>query len=211
MCGEIVKEIAAVKGVELEREFMDQANKLACSAFNDSAKGLFQYAADLAPEAEELAALPFKLDWRIKRRGRPVVTLKAWKVRTRGKNKGTGRWVRKKYSKGENKGENIKAGEINRRLAARLYQASGWLSNALDRYVRSGKLERAGSVIFNLNGDIFSVTLINPRKNAMEVNMSHGNYIDKALQARAADMLVYLEKHMNKVSDKFRTKYFPGR
>lgn len=209
-CAEIIKEVAAVKGRSLEEEFLDQAAKLSCSNFGDAAKGLFQYAAELAPTKEELATLPLKLDWRIRRRGRPVLTLKTWKQRTKGKQAGTWRLVRKKYSRGENKGKNIKAGEINRRIAARLFQATGWLSNGLDKYVKKGKLKRAGTVAFNLNGDVLSVTLHNPSKNAMEVNAANGNYIEKALQARATDMLLYLTNHMDKVSEKFRTKHFNG-
>lgn len=209
-CAEIIKEVAAVKGHSTEQEFLDQAAKLACSNFGEAAKGLFQYAAELAPTREEIATLPLKLNWRIRRRGRPVLNLTSWKVRKKGKNKGTGRWVRRTYKRGENKGKKIRAGEINRRIAARLYQATGWLSNALDKYTKSTKLARAGTVVFNLSGEVLSVTLNNPRKNAMEVNNANGNYIEKALQARAADMLSYLEKRMNRVSKNFRTKYFNG-
>jgi len=181
---------------------VDQASKLSCSDFGNGRVGLFQEAAKLAPTAEELFALPLKLNWRIKRRGRPVLTVYTKTTYTRGKKKGQTREVRAKNASGEK----IKAGEIQRRLAARLYQATGWLNEVLSKEIKSGRLRKQASafVNFRLTGDVIVIEITNPRKGAAEVNAKAGDYIARALKSRELDMLEYISRHLDRVKVEFQ-------
>jgi len=181
----------------------DQAAKLSCSDFGDGKVGLFQEAAAIAPTMKELFALPAKLHWHIKRRGRPVLTMFTETVYKRGKKKGQKREVRARRADGEK----ILAGEIQRRMAARLYQATGWLSHVLDAEVKSGRLKKqaSGIVEFKLEGDVMIVSITNPRKNSAEVNMAHGNYVQRAIDNRVIDMLEYIERHKDRVAVEFNS------
>jgi hypothetical protein len=197
----VIKAYTQAIGQPLPDVLVDQANKLSCSDFGDGKRGLFQEAADLAPSMEEIFALPVKLDWHIKRRGRPVLTMYEQKAYKKGPKKGQMREVRRKGADGKN----MKAGEIQRRLAARYYQATGWLSEVLAKEIKSGRLKRqaCATVYLKLTGDVLSVTLTNPRKNSAEVNLAHGDYVQKALNARVADMLEYVNRHLDRVTVQF--------
>lgn len=180
----------------------DQASKLCSSNFGDGRVGLFQEAAKLAPQKQELFAIPILLKYHIRRRNRPVFTLYESKIRTRGKLKGTARMVRRRGADGKN----IKAGEIERRAAARFYHASGWLNPRFLKYVRKQKLKPNGAVVIQLTGNVLSVEFVNPTRMSEEINRKHGDYVSRALRHRVEDMLEYINRHLDRVTVDFNSR-----
>jgi hypothetical protein len=180
----------------------DQANKLCSSDFGDGNIGLAQEAIRIAPDKKELFALPILLNYRIRRRGRPVFT--AYQDRTIKRGKNAGKVVRSRAKTQE--GVKIKAGEIERRAAARFFNASGWLNPRFLKYVRKQKLKPNGAVIIQLTGSILSVEFINQTRNSQEINLSHGDYVSRALKHRIDDMMVYINRHLDRVSVDFNSK-----
>lgn len=206
----VLKGYAQVRNLELGEVMLDQAAKLSCSNFGGDNKGLFQYAADTAPNIEELLALPQRLGWRIKRKGRPVFTQTEQRVAKSGKYKGQMRTFRVKRKTGDGAGKALAKGEINIRIARRFYQAIGWLAPMLSKYERQmngvqAKHKRKAppaTVTLRLEGDQISVIITNRAKNSQEVNMRHGNYVQVALNARKADMLDYLERKLSELTER---------
>lgn len=201
---DVMRQYADLRGLALSDVFVDQAAKLSCSNFGGDNKGLFQYAADIAPTVEELVALPEKLGWRIKRKGRPVFTQKEEKMATRGKYKGQMRKVRVKRKTGEGKGKALAKGEISIRIARRFYQAIGWLNPAINKYerkeggVRSRQKKKAppALVTLRLQGDTLVLIIENRAKNSQEVNLMYGDYVKHALNARVEDMTAYISRKL---------------
>lgn len=201
---DVMRQYADLRGMGLSEVFTDQAAKLSCSNFGGENKGLFQFAADIAPTTEELASLPEKLGWRIKRRGRPIFTQYTEKMATRGKYKGQMRKVRVKRMTGEGKGKSLAKGEIAIRIARRFYQAIGWLNPAVNKYerkdggVKSRQKKKAppALVTLRLQGDTLILIIENRAKNSEEVNMRHGDYVRRALDVRIEDMTAYIERKL---------------
>jgi hypothetical protein len=196
--GQIIRAYGEALGRPMPEVLEDQANKLCSSNFGDGKLGLFQEAAALAPTRQELFALPVLLNYRIRRRGRPVFTRFTTRTVKRGKNKGKQIQVRAKTAEGDK----MKAGEIERRAAARFYNASGWLNPAFMKYAKSRKIKPNGAVSISLNGDVLSVTFINATTKAGEVDARY-HYVDRALRNRAEDMLEYINKHIDRVTTNF--------
>lgn len=200
----VMRQYADLREMNLSEVFTDQAAKLSCSNFSEESKGLFQHAADMAPTVAELIALPEKLGWRIKRSRRPVFTQYGEKMATRGKYKGQMRKFRIKRKTGEGAGKSLAKGEISIRIARRFYQAIGWLNPALNKYERQQggvksrqkKKSPPALVTLRLEGETLTLIIENRAKNSEEVNMRHGNYVQRAINARVEDLAAYIERRL---------------
>ena len=196
----------------------DQANKLSCFGFSDDAQGLFQESSLTAPSAEYLTALPAELGYHI-RRGktkdgvtRPLFT-EGYQLLTykRGARKGQYR----KNKRGEILHKIIGVeGEMNRRIRARLYQAAGWLSNALPRYAGSaarnaGQQPNRAVVALVLTGERLSISITNTSAAALEVAERTG-YLAQALANRAHDLFVYTSRKRREREEEFNAKKMPA-
>lgn len=203
--GEALKQYVEIReevhGETVEQIFEDQANKLACSSFGDGIQGLYQEAAALAPSEAELRALPAQLNYRIKRdKGRPIFTQYEIRPAKRGKN--AGKMTRFRV-KNKATGWKLPVGEIDLRITHRRYQAIGWLSGRLSRYV-SGSLRSADRAIvfYQGAGDVLSVTIRNPHTNSGEVDARYG-YVQIALENRVEDLQRYLARHLDARAERF--------
>jgi hypothetical protein len=165
-----IEDYAAVQHYRHRKPFEDvleeQAARLCCSNFGGDNKGLYQYAAELAPSKDQLEALPLQLNWRIKRpSGRPIFTRSEERVIKRGKNAGKTRKVR---VRDWITGEKTNIGEIDLRIRHRRYQAFHWLSSRLAKYA-PGSLKTMDKAVVLSNVSFGSVRMIGDRRGG-----SHG-------------------------------------
>lgn len=210
---EAVTEYASVHNMRepVEEILVDQANKL--SFWKGENPGLFQEACAIAPSRDKLEALPITRGWKILRAVdisgtrksqaegqagpfRPIFNKNEYHTLTRGKRKGA-TTVRRVQGTME--------GEIDRRVRHRLYQAIGWLSPRLSKY---GRANRDKAVVFiQTSGNTLSVVIRNQSNHAAEIAGRTG-YVERAVKNRYNDLMIYLGKHLDQVSQKFMEKHF---
>ncbi len=188
--------------LSFQETVLEQAKRLACSNFNGIG-GLFQEASKEAPSVEYLRSLPERLGWRIKRRNRPVLTQYEARKRKRGTLAGTIGIFRKKGSDGRN----LKAGEIERRIASRFYMASGWLNAFLVKSLPGVRNVKIGNdrakIQVNLQGSNPRIVLVNSTPNAAAFAERTG-YIERAIENRIIDMNAYVRRKLNESAGRFK-------
>lgn len=140
--------------------------------------GLYQEARSHAYEVRnEIRALPSRLNWRIKRKSGGAMA------------------------------------EIQRRLQyAGWVQSTGWFNVRYGRTIKTGAPKRLqsvrnprGVVIENLTGYSPYIILRNRTPNAGEYAKKTG-YVNRAIQNRAADLLVYVKRKQEEIITKSRMK-----
>lgn len=191
----LFRQYAELKDVPLEEVMEDRASKLIASNFGNGVIGLYQAAREISPTREELFGLPEKLNWRIKRKGRPIFTLYERRRSKRGRTAGQ---IKEFRRKNKATGKLIKGGEINRRSGARGYHARGWLNANFLHYDGAAKTWKglSSDVVFRLDGDIFSVSVTNKAIGAAEVIASHGDYVTDVLNLHVRDMMDYVNRKL---------------